>query len=118
MWRILKKGGVFILISTMTSDILQSLVTSYLIYYSGEDKKVYNASNWSRGHIEEKLVSDGGGTVYYYSLMKTFNLQNRNDIIHASINQLLREAQQMKENEEWEEIVSKLPFSNISDYSI
>eukprot|EP01040_Poterioochromonas_malhamensis_P007524 gene7524-8119_t len=103
MWRILRKEGVFILISTMTSDILQSLVTSYLIYYSAEDKKVYNASNWSRGHIEEKLVSDGGGTVYYYSLMKTFNLQNRNDIIHASINQLLREAQQMKENEEWEE---------------
>lgn len=94
------------MISTMTPDLLESLVSSFLVHYSTEDKKIYNASNWSRGSIVEKLTSDGGGSVYYYSFMKIHNLQDRKEIINDSINQLLAEAKKLKELEEWDEIVS------------
>jgi hypothetical protein len=107
MWKILKTNGLFILITTITEDLLESLVSSILVYYSLEEKKVYNASNWSRGHRKEAMKTDSGsGTVYYYSISKIYNLQERKELIMNSITSLLKEAQQldfMKEDEEWKE---------------
>lgn len=92
------------MISTMTPELLESLVTSYLLFYSSAERKMYNASNWSRGHIQMAISTESGGTVYYYSLMKIYNLQTQQELMKESISQLLLEAKQITEMEEFSEI--------------
>jgi hypothetical protein len=106
MWKILKPHGLLIIISTITEELLQSLINAYLVYFDVKEKKGFNASNWSRGHVKEALRTSSNDVVYYYSIQKLHSLQEKKELMMDSINQLLQEAKTMKENEEWEELVS------------
>jgi len=75
MWRILRIGGLFILISTMPPDILEPLAfTPLLSTTSSNSKDSANAncivSNWKAGCRVLPLTTQEGGTVYYYAMTK------------------------------------------------
>jgi hypothetical protein len=105
MWKILKINGVFVIITTITEELLEPLITSFLVYFDIQEKTAYNASNWSRGHMKEKLTTTNNTTVYYYSIVKLHSLQERKELMMNSINMLLDEAKKITENDEWHEIV-------------
>ena len=71
MWRILRIGGVFIIISTMPPDILEPLALAPLLQVkskkSSTDSKV---SNWKAGCRVLPLTTQEGGDVYYYAITK------------------------------------------------
>lgn len=106
MWKILKINGIFVIITTITEELLEPLITSFLVYFDIQEKIAYNASNWSRGHMKEKLTTSNNTTVYYYSIVKLHSLQERKELMMNSINLLLDEAKKITENDEWHEIVS------------
>jgi hypothetical protein len=108
IWRVLKTGGTFILISTMPPDVLQPLGIAAL----GELVNGRSAvCNWNQGCRVLPLQTPEGGQVYYYAVKKTAECTkttshrsskasaapgSKEDIM-AGISALLEEARKAKE---------------------
>jgi hypothetical protein len=108
IWRVLKIGGTFILISTMPPNVLQPLGIAAL----GELVNGRSAvCNWNQGCRVLPLQTPEGGQVYYYAVKKTAECAkttshrsskasvapgSKEDIM-AGISALLEEARKAKE---------------------
>jgi len=68
MWRILKTGGVFVLISTMPPEIIEPLALSPLLTPLPGVRG--GASDWNQGCRVLPLTTQEGGKVYYYAIRK------------------------------------------------
>lgn len=65
MWRVLSPGGLFVLVSTMTEEVLNTLIASPL--------ELLLCSNWKRCPKVE-FTTSAGGKVHYYALKKSAEL--------------------------------------------
>ncbi len=107
----MKIHGLFILITSIPPDILDSLISSTLVNYHPKDNTILHISNWTRGHSEEKIYistdanSDKYGKkeryIYYYGLLKLANRKQEKEIMSEAIDSLLDEAKRLKDSEEW-----------------
>lgn len=68
MWRILKIGGVFVLISTMPPEIIEPLALTPLL--ASVPGVRGGASDWKQGCRVLPLTTQEGGQVYYYAIRK------------------------------------------------
>lgn len=68
MWRILKIGGILILISTMPPEVLEPLALVPLLPTTTHQPTA--ASDWAHGGRVLPLSTQEGGVVYYYTLTK------------------------------------------------
>jgi hypothetical protein len=123
IWRVLKTGGTFILISTMPPGVLQPLGIAAL----GELVNGRSAvCNWNQGCRVLPLQTPEGGQVYYYAVKKTAECAkttshrsskasvapgSKEDIM-AGISALLEEARKAKEQMDSAE-VQVLPVSDV-----
>ena len=84
MWRILRINGLLVVVTTMDEALFESLALVPMMMMkasnacSGIDA-VREASDWQQGSRMERVTTDEGGTVYYYSLRKL------KDIVEPSI---------------------------------
>ncbi len=65
MWRVLCIGGLFVVVTTMPPDILQTIAIDPIAGGGGSA-----AVNWGAGHVHHKLQTPEGGDIHYYALKK------------------------------------------------
>lgn len=68
MWRILKVGGVFVLVSTMPPEVIEPLALTPLLAPRNQTEN--SASDWKRGCRVLPLTTQEGGNVFYYAIRK------------------------------------------------
>lgn len=98
IWRVLKIGGLLVLISTMPPEILEPMAiapleqqdssaidsaSSPVVNSDGHDQQPHSyrhssggdggVSNWKAGSRVQQLTTAEGGTVYYYTIRKLTN---------------------------------------------
>jgi SAM-dependent methyltransferase len=71
MWRVLSTGGLFVLITTMPPNVLQSIAIDPLLSCGDSGTRPVN---WDAGHVCHQLQTPEGGDVYYYCLRKMADL--------------------------------------------
>jgi hypothetical protein len=122
MWRVLRCGGLFVLVTTMPLPILQALVLDQLKTWNGHElTDAYNLQLEYNGNLKKTLFyllvcnllmlylsatlrTDGGGDVYYYSLEKSRDILDKREIIMQGISLLLEEAKtaSLQGDKEWQ----------------
>ena len=80
MWRVLKVGGLFVVISTMPPEIIEPLALAPLLDPSGTKR----VSNWNRGSTERLLTTQEGGKVYYYAITKLADIARKSSFRPAA----------------------------------
>lgn len=88
MWRVLRIGGLFILISTMPPEIIEPLALTPLLQpaasASERNKRSSNVSNWNAGCRVLRLTTQEGGMVYYYAITKVAKISRLTSYRHGT----------------------------------
>jgi len=67
MWRILRTDGVLVFITTMDASLFESIA---LMPIGVQEEEEAYISDWKQGSRMEKVKTNEGGDVYYYSIRK------------------------------------------------
>lgn len=102
MWRVLRIGGQFVVVTTMSPSIFETLVVAPIesaCIKPGEEEDS-RGSDWRSGCIIAPLKTDAGGAIFYYSLSKQRNVLSQKEFLASAFAQALQEARE-EDKDQW-----------------
>eukprot|EP00981_Chlorochromonas_danica_P009298 scaffold2602_cov177-Ochromonas_danica.AAC.19 len=101
MWRVLRIGGQFVVVTTMSPSIFETLVVAPIesaCIKPGEEEDSHG-SDWRSGCIIAPLKTEAGGAIFYYSLSKHRNVLSQKEFLASAFAQALQEAREEDEDQ-------------------